>query len=66
MSDWLPRGNRYLVSQLIRAIENDTEPVASGQAAQFIMEMIQGVYASHFTEGRRVAIPQRQREHPLA
>ena len=66
LSDWIPRGNRYLVSELIRAIENDTEPVASGEAAQYIMEMVQGVYASHLSEGRRVAIPQRARAHPLA
>ncbi len=66
LSDWIPRGNRYLASELIRAIENDSEPVASGQAAQYIMEMVQGVYASHLSEGRRIAIPQRERTHPLA
>ncbi len=66
LSDWIHRGNRYLVSALMRAIEYDREPVASGQAAQYIMEMIQGVYASHFAEGRRVSIPQPQRAHPLA
>ena len=66
MSDWLARGNHYLVRQLIKAIEEDREPIASGENALFIMEMVQGVYASHFNDGLRIPIPQTVRRHPLS
>ena len=65
MSDWLPRGNTILVRDLIAAIEEDREPLASGQAAHDAIEMIQGVYASHFAEGRRLKFPLEDRKHPL-
>ncbi len=66
LSDWIPRGNRYLVRSLIRAVEEGGEPAASGEDASFVMEMIQGVYASHFRAGQRVEIPQTPRSHPLS
>ena len=66
LSDWIHRGNRFLAKELIRAIETDTEPVSSGQDALFVMEMIQGVYRSHFADGRRIRIPQAERSHPLS
>lgn len=66
LSDWIARGNRYLAQQLIKAAEKDREPVASGETALSIMEMVQGVYASHFRNGQRVLIPQTPRRHPLS
>ena len=66
LSDWIARGNHFLVHQLIKAIEEDREPTASGEIALFIMGMVQGVYASHFGNGQRVPIPQSERRHPLS
>ena len=65
-SDWIARGNHFLVRQLIKAIEENREPISSGENALFIMEMVQGVYASHFGNGQRVPIPQTERRHPLS
>ena len=66
LSNWIARGNRYLAQQLIKAIEQDREPVASGEVALSIVEMVQGVYASHFRHGQRIPIPQTPRRHPLS
>ena len=66
MQDWLHRGNKVLVNELIEAIEQEREPVASGQEAHWVMEMIQGVYASHFAQGRRLPLPLEERRHPLS
>ena len=66
LSDWIHRGNQYLAQRLIEAIEKDIEPVAGGEDVLFVMEMIQGVYASHFRNGQRIEIPQSPREHPLS
>jgi len=66
LSDWIARGNRYLAQDLIKAAEQDREPAASGEAALHIMEMVQGVYASHFRNGQRIPIPQTPRQHPLS
>lgn len=63
--DWLDRGNRIIVADLIAAIEENRDPIASGRDAQLALEMIQGVYASHLQGGRRLAIPLETREHPL-
>ncbi len=63
--DWLARGNRILVEDLIAAIETSREPRASGRNARYAIEMIQGVYASHLEGGRRLPIPLAKREHPL-
>lgn len=66
MNDWLQRGNRTLVEDLLQAIREDRPALASGQDAASALEMIQGVYASHFAGGARVPIPLAQRRHPLA
>jgi len=66
LSDWIQRGNRHLAQRLIKAIEDGGEPDAGGEDALFVMEMIQGVYASHFRNGQRVEIPQTPRAHPLS
>jgi predicted dehydrogenase len=64
--EWLQLGNQTLARDLIDAIERDREPLSPLRHAALITEMVQGVYASHFDEGRRVAIPLRDRVHPLS
>ncbi len=66
MRDWLQRGNQFLARDLLQAITNNRAPLTNGQEVLYVMEMIQGVYASHFEGGRRLAIPLKQRRHPLA
>jgi predicted dehydrogenase len=66
LKDYIHRGNQTLVRDLAQAIEMDSEPPASLQTAVFITEIIQGGYASHFAEGRRLPIPLAHRNHPLA
>jgi predicted dehydrogenase len=62
---WLHDGNRALAEDLMDAIENEREPATSLKSAKVAMEMIQGVYTSHFA-GRRLKIPLEVREHPLS
>lgn len=57
-------GNRLLVEDLLRCIENGGEPMASGRESRATMEMIHGVYASHLA-GARVSLPLKERKHPL-
>jgi predicted dehydrogenase len=63
---WLKFGNTTLANDILDAIEKDRDPLPSGENALFITEMVQGVYASHLTEGRRLPIPLKNRAHPLA
>ena len=51
--------------ELAAAIEHDTEPPASLRDAVLVTEIIQGAYASHFSGGKRLAIPLADRRHPL-
>jgi len=62
---FLHLGNQILVKDLIEAIENDREPLSAIQMACYINEMVQGVYLSHLSEGRRINIPLVERRHPL-
>lgn len=64
--DWLDRGNQALVTDLIDSIGKEREPLASGRDAHLAIEMVQGVYASHFAGGTRLSIPLENRQHPLA
>jgi len=61
---WLQLGNKILANDLIEAIEQDREPISGIERALLITEVVQGVYASHFT-GRRVDLPLQKRIHPL-
>ena len=63
--DWLHRGNQILLGDQFAAIEGGCEPPASIQSAHQVTEMIQGVYTSHFADGRRMPIPLTDRRHPL-
>lgn len=64
--EWLSLGNRALANDLLDAIEKDREPLSPLRHATLITEMVQGVYASHFADGRRLPIPLGDRKHPLA
>ncbi len=56
--------HKYIVDDLIASIEADREPQTSLARSVMAQEMIQGVFASH-VNGRRITIPQAEREHPL-
>lgn len=64
-NDWIDRGNKVLVKEFLTAIEKDGKVPTPGSDARLALEMIQGVYASHFAEGKRLAIPLVDRRHPL-
>jgi len=65
LNDYIIRANRTLVRELAAAIEQDTEPTASLRDAVLVTEIIQGAYASHFADGRRLSLPLADRKHPL-
>ena len=52
-------------NDLIDACEKRREPLSPLSHALLITEMVQGTYASHFAEGRRLPIPLTDRRHPL-
>lgn len=62
---YFEQNNRFAAWDLIHAIAGNRAPAASAQDAQFTLEMIYGVYASHL-EGRRIALPLSNRTHPLS
>ena len=57
-------GNQLAIIDLIDAIENDRDPIASGRGALAALEMILGAYESQIT-GQRVMFPIENRKHPL-
>jgi predicted dehydrogenase len=56
--------NRRIVVDLLAAVEEDREPLGSGQRARSSLELIQAVAAAH-TAGGRIALPLQERGHPL-
>ncbi len=56
---------RYAAWDLIQAIEEDRAPVANLIDARTALEMIYGVYASHLSGGIPIALPLKDRRHPL-
>ena len=52
--EWLAHGNRTLANDLLDAVEKNREPLSPLRHALLITEMVQGVYASHFADGRRL------------
>lgn len=62
--DFISRGNRLAVWDLIQSAEEDNEPISSGKDARFALEMILGVYATHLARCR-LAFPLEDRKHPL-
>ncbi len=63
--NWLDIGNKILARDLIDAVESGREPLSSIQSVRFVNEMVQGVYSSHLSAGRRIPIPLTDRAHPL-
>jgi hypothetical protein len=67
LNDYILRGNRMLVRELVRAAESGAEPPASIHDALLVTEIIQGAYVSHLSGGGRVRLPLAERgRHPLA
>lgn len=54
----------WLADEWVRALDEGREPVINARVGAATMEMIHGAYASH-TLGRRIALPQADRSHPL-
>lgn len=61
----LEQGNVAAVKDLIRAIDDQREPLCGPTAGRWIVEMISAVFESHRT-GAPVAFPLAQRENALA
>ena len=55
---------RFAVWDLMRAIEEDRQPVSNVYNARLAVEMIQGIYAAHLCGGM-VRFPLEDRTHPL-
>ncbi len=51
--------------ELMRAVENNTEPPGSGEEGCRAFEMILGIYQSHREGGGRIELPMAERRHPL-
>ncbi|MBU6180273.1 MAG: gfo/Idh/MocA family oxidoreductase, partial [Verrucomicrobia bacterium] len=56
--------HRRVVRDWLAAIEENREPLASGERAMKTIEMAHAVFRSGLTE-QRVAIPLEDRRHPL-
>jgi len=56
--------NRFAVCDLMRAIEEDRQPVSNAGNARLALEMIYGIYAAHLSKGL-ISFPLEDREHPL-
>jgi predicted dehydrogenase len=54
----------WLVDEWVRALDEGREPAINARVGADTMEMIHGAWASH-AEGRRIDLPQANREHPL-
>lgn len=50
---------------LIDAVVHQREPVCGFREAATTVEMVMSVFASHFSEGRKISLPLMDREHPL-
>jgi predicted dehydrogenase len=59
------RGNHRLVLDLLAAIEEERQPLSSGERARAALELIQAVAAAH-AAGGRITLPLKEREHPYA
>lgn len=61
----LGMGNKYIVADLIEAIEQDRQPIGSIYDGRAALEMIHAVYESH-KQDRPVDLPLKNRNHPLS
>ena len=64
ISGYFARNNRLAALDLLAAIKEARDPLAGGRDARWSLEMIHGVYASHF-EHRPLPLPLADRHHPL-
>lgn len=62
---YFAEGNRYAAWDLICAIDEHRQTLASASDATFTLEMIYGIYRSGL-EGRLILLPLTDRRHPLA
>ena len=53
---------RHLLFMIDKVKRDPLSPLRSGI---LITEMVQGVYASHLADGKRLSIPLAERKHPL-
>lgn len=60
-----PASHEPLVADLLEAIQQDREPLASGRQARWTLEMVMALYESQLSGGR-VAFPLKNRNNPLA
>jgi predicted dehydrogenase len=58
-------GNAWIAEDLIRAVEEDRQPLGSIYDGRAALEMILAVYESH-RQDRPVDLPLKNRKHPLA
>ncbi|MHC4574550.1 MAG: Gfo/Idh/MocA family protein [Planctomycetota bacterium] len=61
----IPRGNRLIALDLIRAIQTDAQPKGSMYDGRAALEMIMAVYESHRLKAP-VMLPLKNRDHPLS
>lgn len=61
---YFAENNRRAAWNLLQAVNGKEELTASAESALDSLEMIQGIYRSSI-EGRRLALPQAERKHPL-
>jgi hypothetical protein len=55
-----------LIHDLLKAVEEDREPITGIHNTRWAQEMIQGVYVSHLAQSRvALPLPGNKREHPL-
>ena len=52
------------IDEMVRCLEEDREHISDGRAGRAALEMIQGIYSSHFS-GQRVTLPLADRRHAL-
>jgi len=64
MGGYFALNNRLAALDLIAAIQEGREPLASGRDAAWSLEMIHGVYASHLRR-EALPLPLKDRQHPL-
>jgi len=64
VAGYFARNNRLAALDLMAAISEARDPLASGRDARWSLEMIHGVYASHLAR-RALALPLADRRHPL-
>ena len=64
MGGYFARNNRQAALDLMDAITENREPLASGRDARWSLEMIHGVYTSHL-QHQAIPLPLTNRQHPL-